>query len=104
MDSCLRKNSAKKVTSRFSKIRALNGLISKTYYICHPIFSWTNLKFFNVWLFDYSAYTNFNVLRADSFSNFLWPDKFFGELLTKLGKHQFLCLPNSVQVLVKNYS
>ena len=79
-------------------------LIAKRITFAIQFFSWTNMKFFNVWLFDYSAYTNFNVLRSDSFSNFLWPGKFFGELLTKLGKHQFLCLPNSVRVFVKNDS
>ena len=79
-------------------------LIAKRIILAIQFFSWANLKFFNVWLFDYSAYTNFNVLRADSFSNFLWPDKFFGDLKTKLGKHHFFYLPNSVQVFVKNYS
>ena len=52
-DSCLWKNSAKKATSSFSKIRALNGLNSKMYYICHPIFFMNKLE--NVWLLDYSA-------------------------------------------------
>ena len=44
-----------KKTSSFSKNRALKSFNSKTYYICHPIFSCTNLKFFDVWLLDYSA-------------------------------------------------
>ena len=40
------KNSAEKVTSSFSKIRALNGLNSKTYFICHSIFFMNKLEIF----------------------------------------------------------
>ena len=62
-------------------------LIAKRITFAIQFFSWTNMKFFNVWLFDYSAYTNFNVLRADSFTKFLWSEKFFGDLLWKLVKY-----------------
>ena len=99
--SCLWKISAKKVTWSFSKIHALNGFNRKTYNIDRPIFFMNKFKILQslvAWLLYLVELQWF----ASRFSTkFLRPDKFFGELTTKLGKYHFLCLSNSVQVFLK---
>ena len=97
-DSCLWKNSAKKVTSIFTKIHALNGFNRKMYTIGHLSFLMSKLENFQrlvAWLVCLNELqwfaSRFFLPTFVKWRTFCW---FF---------YQFLCLPNSVWVFLQYY-
>ena len=89
---------------KFFKVHVLNGFNRKTYKLGHPILFMDNLKIFQrlfAWLVCLDELEGFvSRFLLQKFVIWLY---FWWVFFTKLGEHYFLCLPNSVQVFLKNY-